>query len=216
MVESREARVPEVADIPGSTRWDDLVDRLRPHDIRYLTGGHEWDSGADRAHKTGGGATRRVDESSDVRRLVTDLAHAREARLRDTLVALLFRHPEYASVAHDAAMTLAPTDRARLLLLSSVLAAAALRQSWSFTLTIYLPASCTTPDDRAMNRELASMLGVPPPDEDYGRACLRALSALLARDQVFPYDYEQGWWDVAGLVLEDLRVQARLAGRPVA
>ena len=46
------------------------------------------------------------------------------------------------------------------------------------------------------------------PATDYGRACLRALSALLARDQPFPFDYARAWEDIAEHILDGLRTQA--------
>ena len=49
---------------------------------------------------------------------------------------------------------------------------------------------------------------MPFPATDYGRACLRALSALLARDLPFPFDYARAWEDVAEHILDGLRTQA--------
>jgi hypothetical protein len=43
----------------------------------------------------------------------------------------------------------------------------------------------------------------------YGRACLCALSALLAHDQPFPFDYARTWEDAAQHMLDGLRLQAR-------
>jgi hypothetical protein len=187
----------------GSTRWDDLVDRLRAYDVRYLTGGA---ASPQIARDQNGVATIRRD--ADVRALILDLAHAPEARLRDALVALLFRHSEYAPIAVAMADALPAADPAHLVLHVSVLAAASLQRAWSFTLDIYVPGW------RRIDGAIAAQLGVPSPDEDYGRPCLHAVSRLLASGQPFPYDYARGWQDVAELVLEDMRVEARLSSRP--
>jgi hypothetical protein len=70
-------------------------------------------------------------------------------------------------------------------------------------LAIYLPRQPSIDGEG-----IAAELGVPSPADDYGRACLRALSALLARDQPFPFNYARAWEDVAEHILEGLRTQA--------
>lgn len=144
---------------------------------------------------------------ADARTLILDLAYAPAARLRDALVALLFRRPEYAPIAVEVAGALPAADPARLVLRASVLVAASLQRAWSFTLDIYMPGW------RRIDGAIAALLGVPSPDENYGRPCLHAVSRLLARGQPFPYDYARGWQDVAELVLEDMRVEARLSSK---
>jgi hypothetical protein len=183
--------LPNTSDI---ALWDDLVDRLRVLDVGYLSGGSAWD-----------GRSSRYTRPQDVQipDLIADLAHAPHPRLRDALVALLFRHPEYAPTAREVATRMPREDRARLILLASILAAAALRRAWKFTLDIYLPGQLAIDAD-----DIAAELGVPFPATDYGRACLRALSALLARDQPFPFDYVRAWEDVAEHILDGLRLQA--------
>ena len=179
---------------PDIALWDDLVDRLRVLDVGYLSGGSAWD-----------GRPSRYTGPQDVQipDLISDLAHAPHPRLRDALVALLFRHPEYAPTARKVAARMPREDRARLILLASILAAAALRRAWMFTLDIYLPGQPAIDADG-----IAAELGVPFPATDYGRACLRALSALLARDQPFPFDYARAWEGVAEHILDGLRRQA--------
>jgi hypothetical protein len=93
-------------------------------------------------------------------------------------------------------------DRARLIVLASI-PAAALRRAWKFTLDIYLPGQPSIDGEG-----IAAELCVPSPADDYGRACLRAPSALLARDQPFPFDYMRAWEDVAEHILDGLRRQA--------
>ena len=173
--------------------WDDLVDRLRGLDVGYLSGGSAWD---------GQPSCYTGPQDVQIPDLISDLVHAPHPRLRDALVALLFRHPEYAPTAHEVAAGMPREDRVRLVVLASVLAAA-LRRAWKFTLDIYLPGQPSIDADG-----IAAELGVPSPAGDYGRACLRALSALLARDQPFPFDYMRAWEDVAEHILDGLRLQA--------
>lgn len=176
-------------------QWDDLVDRLAAHDIPYLTGGSVWDG---RASRYGGPA------DAEIHALIRDLARAPQARLRNALVALLFRHPEYAGAAREVTSALESGDAARLLIAASVLVAAALRGMWGFVLGIYLPGQ---PPIRA--EDLAAELDVPSPTVDYGRPCIAAIADLLRTGQLFPFNYESAWNDTATHVLDDLRVEAR-------
>ncbi len=176
-------------------RWDDLVDRLAVYDVRYLTGGSTWDGRASPYHEQAG---------VPLQALILDLARAPQARLRDALVALLFRHPEAAPVALDVAANLVSDARLRLIVRASILAAAALRRHWSFVVGIYLPGQPVIAAD-----DVAGELGVPSPDLDYGRPCLTSVADLLRAGQPFPFAYERGWHDVAEHVLEGLRTEAR-------
>lgn len=179
---------------PEMLLWDDLVDRLKALDIRYLSGGSAWEG-----RSSGYSSAQDV----SITQLIADLAQAPHPRLRDALVALLFRQPQYAATARSVAATLGDEQRTRLLILASIVAAAALQQAWKFTLDIYLPRRSSIEAD-----DLAAELGVPAPHVDYGRASLRNLSILLARDQPFPFDYARGWEDAAEHVLDYLRTEA--------
>jgi hypothetical protein len=176
--------------------WDDLVDRLAAHDLHYLTGGSAWDGRA---------SPYRTKAEAEIRGLILDLAHAPQARMRNALVALLFRHPEYAVAAREVAAGLESGDPAALLIKVSVLVAASLRTMWSFVLGIYLPGQPRIDAD-----DLAAALGVPSPAVDYGRPCIAAVADLLRTGQPFPFNYESAWSDVAGHVLEELRAAARM------
>jgi hypothetical protein len=176
--------------------WDDLVDRLAVHDIHYLTGGSAWDGHA--SHY-------RTSADAEIHALIRDLARAPHARMRNALVALLFRHPEYAGAAREVTHSLDHDDAAHLLIAASVLVAAALRAMWSFVLGIYLSGQAPLPAE-----DLAAELGVPSPTEDYGRLCMQAVADLPRAGQVFPFNYDSAWNDVAGHVLADLRLTARV------
>jgi len=174
---------------------DDLVDRLRVHDTHYIGGGSAWR-----------GATSPYTSPPDapVQQLLADLVVSADARLRTAAVALLLRHPEYAGDALDAldaANGLA--SRPRLLIETSILAAAALQSMWAFSLNLYMPGWIPIDGDK-----LAEWLGVPSPHEDYGRATLDALDGLLNYDSPFPTDHVGAWQDVGRHVLDDLREEA--------
>ena len=187
----------ETALQPVDPRWDDLVDRLAVYDLDYLTGGSAWDGGASPYHSPA---------DVPVEPLLLDLARSPEPRLRSALVALLFRHPEFAPAALAVAMRLEP-GRTRLLLRAGVLAAAALRRTWRFVLGIYLPGQPALAAE-----DLALAMGVPSPEEDYGWSCLVAVADRLRADQPFPFAYERDWQDAVGQVLASLRAAARRRG----
>jgi hypothetical protein len=183
--------LPDRLDAPDVAVWVDLVARLKALDVQYLSGGSAWEGRASHYPTA---------QDVPVARLISDLASAQHPRLRDALVALLFRHPEYASTARQVATTLPCESRAHRLIFSSIVAAAALREAWRFTLDIYLPGQPNIEAD-----DISRELGVPVPGEDYGRASLRALSALLACNQPFPFDFARAWEDVADHILDDLK-----------
>lgn len=166
---------------------EDLVAALRLCGITYVTGGHE----------TGRPVTAPLP-------LAMSLAEAPEARLRDALVALLLRHPEYAREVVDAAYKLASSNPLRRRALLSVLVAAALQQEWRFTLDIYLPGSESIDADG-----IAKYYGLPSPQEDFGCACLKAIADLQRRDSLFPFNYEEGWRDAARRLFDQLIREAR-------
>jgi hypothetical protein len=179
----------------GLAHRDDLIDRLRAHGIAYLGGGSAW---------AGRGSDYRSAQDAPVPPLLEDLLRSDDSRLRTAVVALLFRHPEYAEVAKALAIRGPHTDRPSLLLAISVVAAAALQRMWAFSLDLYLPGWVAIDPG-----PLIAMLGVPPPEEDYGRAALDALEARLRAEDPFPTAYRTAWEDVARHVLDDLREESR-------
>ncbi len=146
--------------------WDDIVDRLAVHDIRFLMGGR--------------GRTLSPNDSPLVP-LVLDLARAAEGRLHDALIALLLRHPEGTVTVEPAARSLAGDDPVRGLVLVSLVVAATLQQEWGFTLDIYLPNRVPIEADH-----VAVQFGLQSPKRDFGRPCLAAAAQLLRRDTPFP------------------------------
>jgi len=174
--------------------WRDAVDRLAFHGVTYLTGGSEWD---------GREPPYACPDDAPPQALFTDLAMASEGRLRSAIVALLLRHPEYAPIAREVALSLPGGHPARRLLQVSVVVAAALQREWAFSLRLYLPAMARIEADGPM-----AALDLPSPDMEYGRTCLRAAAALLRAGAPFPYAYESDWEDVVHRMLAQLRREA--------
>ena len=183
-----------MSEAEGAAARRDLVDRLAVHDVEYLAGGSEWDALEP--------PYRRPDDVP-LEALLADLARAPESRLRSAVVALLLRHPEYAVVAERVAAGLADADPAQRLLEASILAAAALQREWSFSLRLYLPSMTLIAADR-----LAQTLGLPSPDEEYGRPCLAAAAGLLRAGARSPYDPEAEWEGIVHWLLAQLRCEA--------
>jgi hypothetical protein len=175
--------------------WRDLVDRLAVHDIHYLNGGSEEES-----------TPSSYTQASDVpvASLVVDLARAPQARLRDALIALLLRHPDYATTAEAAAEDLAAADPIRQLVLVSIVVAAALQREWGFSLDLYLQDRIRIQADH-----LRMKLDLPPPNEDFGRPCLYAAAGLLLDGSEFPFAFVRGWRDVVHRLPAQLIREAR-------
>ncbi|HEV3311497.1 MAG TPA: hypothetical protein VG815_13375 [Chloroflexota bacterium] len=186
----------ETAEAPDRD-LDHLVDRLRAHGITYLTGGSDRAAG----ETTGEASVREIDS------LVLGLARAPEARLRDALISLLLRHPQYARVAEAVALGLPPEDVARAQLLLSIVVAAALQAEWDFSLRISLPDAPVIEADR-----VAAELGLPLPALDFGRPALRAAAQRMPSRIEFPVDHCRGWEDAVRRLLAQCVREARTRG----
>jgi hypothetical protein len=182
----------DVSDHEAEIR-DNLVDRLREVGIRYLGAGH-------------GRAVDHEGPATAVEPLILGLTRSRDARLRTALVALLLRNPQHAGAAIAVSQALDDTLAAQHIQVSA-LAAAALQQTWAFSLDLYLPGWQPIEADT-----LAARLNVPKPHGDYGRATLIALDRLLAGDDPVPPDYAGAWEDVGRHVIADLREEAAARG----
>jgi hypothetical protein len=178
----------DVSDAEAATR-DALIDQLHAHDVHYLGGGN-------------GPAAGHATDARTIDVLVSALAQSGDARLRTALVALLFRHPEYAEAALRTGAAAKDTRVARWIA-ASILAAAALQRAWAFSLDLYLPGWQPIQADALVRR-----LRVPPPEDDYGRATLMALDRLLTDDNQTPPDYFSAWEDVGRHAIADLRQEA--------
>jgi hypothetical protein len=144
-------------------------------------------------------------EHWDPESLLRALAVSRHARLRDAIIALLILHPEYSKnvLALLADGNLAVSSHA--VLQSRLIAAACLQRLWWFTLQIYLP------DQPLIPAEVATGLGLPSPNLEYGRPCLAALAERLEATSAFPYNYQAEFARVVELLLADLIAEANHA-----
>ncbi len=169
--------------------WDDLVDRLAAHNVTHLAGGSA-DAGKPSPYHG--------PLDADLERLIRDLSRAPEPRLRDALIALLLRHPEYAAIVRAVLIPLGADDPARHALTARLLAAAALqhrhRADLSRMLPAYQPINVTN---------LVAPLGLPTPEEGNGRPLLDAAQRLIA-NRLRTVDYVDGWEDVARHTLREL------------
>jgi hypothetical protein len=178
--------------------WRDLVDRVAAHGIRFLMGG---------SYEEGQASPYAGPEDVPLAPLLLDLVRAPEARLRNALIALFLRHPEYIAAAESTARGLASEDPSRRLLLVSIVVAAALQHEWGFSLGLYLPNQTRIEAER-----LATELGLPSPADDFGRPCLVAAAQLLRARDPFPFNHEADWRDAAHRLLAQLAREARARG----
>jgi hypothetical protein len=136
-----------------------LVDALRDYGVRYLSGGS---SAAD----AGSGQRRPLDPAT----LLARLARSPEPRLRQALAALFVVHPELAPIAQDVAATLPAPARDQLI--HGYIAAVYLRRLWWTRFRRYLG------DQPELPPYWLDELGLPAPEELYGRLGLAALAEL--------------------------------------
>jgi len=153
----------------------DVVDRLVAYDVTYLTGGSA-DASAVSLYSG--------PDDVDPVGLVRDLAQAPNARLRDALIALLLRHPEFSAMVRTVFASMQTDDPARRPLLARLLAAAALQRMGDGALS----------RTRIDVSDLVSALDLPAPDVEEGDALLKGAAELLTGP--YPIDWIDGWMDV--------------------
>ncbi len=153
----------------------DVVDRLVAYDVTYLTGGSA-DASAVSLYSG--------PDDVDPVGLVRDLAQAPNARLRDALIALLLRHPEFSAMVRTVFASMQTDDPARRPLLARLLAAAALQRMGDGALSW----------TRIDVSDLVSALDLPAPDVGEGDALLKGAAGLLTGP--YPIDWIDGWMDV--------------------
>jgi hypothetical protein len=126
--------------------------------------------------------------------LISGLAASPEARLRDALVALLMRHPEFApDIAVTSGKLRGPAAEA---LREQYTAAACLQRLWRTTLALYLPDTAPLPD------LFGPQLDLPPLDDFHGELALRELAARSDFNQL------AAWHAVADQLLAQLALEA--------
>jgi len=171
-----------------------LVDRLAVFDVTYLTGGS---ADADEV------SPYHAPKDVNIDALVLDLTRASSPRLRDALIALLLRHPEVAPAVRRVHAAMASDDSARRMLLSRLLAAAALQ---------YKAGAALPAQPRIAVGDLVRRLHLPSLEERGGQALLEAAARLLAGP--YPIDWVNAWEDVLAHILWEVHGAAQ-PGVPV-
>jgi hypothetical protein len=138
------------------------------------------------------------------RELIRRLQLSSAVRLREALVPLLLTHPELDSDAQRAIRTL-PTSAGRRARLRYA-AAAALQRMWRTRLEEALGPH------RLIAPAYVDELGLPPLDEDFGRATLLALSNLETAE--YGHDAWAGYAALMDMLLGEIRSPGW--GRPLA
>jgi hypothetical protein len=163
--------------------WDTLVAALRERGIDYLA------------------PSDAQGEALDDETLLASLAAHDHPRLVQALIALFMRHPELAP--------LVPPLRARLEtaaqveLLAQYMAAVYLQSMWRIRLDHYLPPTPDLPD------YFSAELGLPSPDDLYGKAGLYALAEWHSAHAPGRANHLSEYMGVAELLLEDIKLKAR-------
>ena len=105
--------------------------------------------------------------------LIQMIAQNAEPRIRQALIPLFLRHPDYADYVFDAISAL--DSSSAQVLRHMYTAAAYLQRLWRGTLGIYLGKFDTLPDLFGQTD-----FGLPGPEEDFGERGLRTLANLLS------------------------------------
>ena len=105
--------------------------------------------------------------------LIAALAANPAPRLREALIPLFLRQPHLAASVPNIAATLPPA--AAMTLRHFYAAATYLQRFWYSTLRLYLNDFCPLPDHFGQ-----LVFHLPPPDDHFGEAGLRALAAFFA------------------------------------
>jgi hypothetical protein len=142
------------------SEWNTLVAGLRAYGVRYLSGGSDAADCAD---------ARRPDPAQ----LLSGLARSTEPRLRHAAAALFLVHPELAEAAPGAAAALDTHCRAALV--EAYVAAVYLQRLWRSRLRRHLGEQPLLPP------LWIDELGLPAPDDRYGKLGLAALTARARR-----------------------------------
>lgn len=169
-----EGRQPAPAD-----EWASLVGALEQRGIRHLAGGRPGQALA---------------APPDDEQLFHRLAQSQEVRLQEAIIPLLLTHPRLADAARRAFARLRGTVRERAQ--RRYVAAAALQRMWKTRLALALGPRPLLPP------AYLEELGLPPLEEDDGRATLWALARQ--EEQRYGYDAWEGYTSLADLLLTEM------------
>lgn len=133
--------------------------------------------------------------------LLTALLCQSDSRLRLAMIPLLLRQPELADCAPALTARLHP-DLA-LELQTLYMAAVYLQRNWLSRLRIYLNSMELLPD------LFSRQLGLPPPDERFGRTGLYALAEAWKARSAYPFARLEALNNTIDLFFEQLKIEAR-------
>ena len=136
----------------------DLIAALAEHDIRHLLSAEDPQS-----------------LSLDPAELIITLVEHPEPRLREAIIPLFLRHPEYSQGVPSIVDHL--SSPAALILRHLYTAAVYLQRLWQGTLGLYLGPFRTLPDYFG-----ESEFGLPAPERQFGEAGLRQLARLFEEE----------------------------------
>lgn len=137
-------------------------------------------------------------EPTDNATLIAKLAGHSEPRLREALIPLFLRHPEYAQFVPPLVAMLDAEAALRLRHLYT--ASVYLQRFWHTTLEIYLGKSLPLPDYYGQ-----SYFHLPPPADRFGEAGLRALATHFK--QVTGFDWLTVYDTAISLFLKQLSLE---------
>ena len=130
--------------------------------------------------------------------LIEALANSSSPRLREALILLFLRHPEYAGVVPALAAGL--DERARLVLRHMYTTAVYLQRLWRTTLSLYLGDLPSLPDYFGQ-----SDFDLPTPERKFGEAGLRALAELF--QEITGHDWLSVYNSAISLFLAQLSLE---------
>lgn len=163
-----------------------LLAALRAHGVRYLT---------DDPRASGESV-----QSISPQQLLAGLAQASDPRLRYTIAPLLLVRPELAPLVPPVARSLSPA--AKDVLVEAYTAAVYLQRAWQTRLRRYLGEQSTLPP------LWIDELGLPDPDERFGRSGLAALRARQRRGATARHSiYEQVALNLFGQLVAERATQ---------
>jgi len=133
--------------------------------------------------------------------LIAGLAASDNPRLVQALIALFILHPDLAPLVPALRSRL--TAAAAVELLAHYTAAVYLQSMWRIRLNHYLPPQPDLPD------YFSAELGLPGPDDLYGKAGLYALADWHSAHAPGRANHLSEYQGVAELLLEDIKLKAR-------
>jgi len=132
--------------------------------------------------------------------LIAKLAAQSDPRLRHALIVLFILHPDLAGEVLKQVDVIDPP--ARIELIAHYMAALYLQRMWRMRLGFYL-------DVQILPDLFSTQLGLPSPEERYGKTGLHALAEWHANQSLYPFNHLSSYQHVMDLLFEQLKQQAR-------